>query len=186
MVEARHLTMVELEAGLDTIRQSPKDAGELVLIVRRPLTDQREILEEGELNQEEGLAGDSWRLRGSTRKPAHPDRQLTIMNARVIDLLAQEKDRWPLAGDQLYLDLDLSEDNLPPGTQLALGSAVVQVTEPPHTGCKKFAQRFGSEAVEFVNSAEGKQLHLRGINARVVRPGTIRVGDVVKKLPVGE
>ena len=176
------LTMVELEAGMDHIRQSPKEMGELAMIVRRPQTDGREVLESGELTSEEGLVGDNWRTRGSSGKRAHPDMQLTIMNSRVINLLAQSKDRWPLAGDQLYLDLDLSDDNLPPGTQLAIGSAVVQVTEIPHTGCKKFANRFGLDAMNFVNSEEGKHLHLRGINARVVKSGLIRVGELAKKV----
>ena len=108
--------------------------------------------------------------------------QLNLMNARVIALLAQVRERWSLAGDQLYLDLDLSADNLPAGTRLALGSAVILVTAEPHTGCQKFAARFGRDAIQFVNSPLGRQLHLRGVNARVVQPGVIRVGDVVRKL----
>ncbi|MCX6048050.1 MAG: MOSC domain-containing protein, partial [Chloroflexi bacterium] len=118
----------------------------------------------------------------TTDGSSHPDMQLNIMNSRVIALVAQDKDRWALAGDQLFIDLDLSEDNLPPGTQLALGSAVIEVTNQPHTGCAKFVARFGLDAMKFVNSAEQKQLHLRGINAKVVQPGTIRVGDRAKKL----
>jgi hypothetical protein len=185
MIDLMHLTMNELEAGLDTIRQSPKDAGVLELIVRRPRVEQREVLEEGRLDLVEGLVGDSWRTRGSSRTAdgsAHPDMQLNIMNARAIALLAQEKERWQLAGDQLFVDLDLSAENLPPGTQLALGSAVIAVTDQPHTGCKKFMARFGLEALQFISSPIGKQLNLRGINAKVVQPGVIRVGDLVKKL----
>jgi MOSC domain-containing protein YiiM len=108
--------------------------------------------------------------------------QLNIMNSRVVGLLAQTKERWPLAGDQLFIDLDLSAANVPPGTQLSLGSAVIEVTAPPHTGCKKFMSRYGQDAMKFVNSPTGKQLHLRGINAKVIRPGVVRVGDSVKKL----
>jgi MOSC domain-containing protein YiiM len=108
--------------------------------------------------------------------------QLNVMNARVIALLAREEDRWPLAGDQLYIDMDLSQENLPPGTRLALGSAVIEVTDQPHTGCKKFAARFGLDALKLVNSPLGRQLQLRGLNARVTQPGMIRVGDLVKKL----
>ncbi len=108
--------------------------------------------------------------------------QLNIMNARVIALLAQTDDRWPLAGDQLFLDLDLSDRNLPPWTKLHLGSAIVEVTDQPHTGCGKFVQRFGADATAFVNSSLGRELHLRGINARVVTAGTIRVGDIAHKL----
>jgi MOSC domain-containing protein YiiM len=108
--------------------------------------------------------------------------QLNLINARLIALLAQDKARWPLAGDQLYVDLDLSEENLPPGTRLTIGAAVIEVTDQPHTGCKKFAARFGADAVKFVNSPEGKALHLRGINAKVVQGGTIRAGDTVRKI----
>jgi hypothetical protein len=179
-----HLTMAELEAGLDAIRRSPGDKGKLELIVRRPQVDAREILDEGHLDLVEGLVGDTWRVRSSSRTEdgsAHPDMQLNIMNARVIALLARERERWPLAGDQLYVDLDLSYENLPPGTHLTLGSAVIAVTDQPHTGCKKFMARFGLEALQFVSSPAGKALNMRGINARVVRPGVVRVGDIVKK-----
>ena len=185
MAEAKHLTMAELEAGLDTIRKSPKDEGVIALIVRRPQVDAREVLEEGELDLVEGLVGDSWKVRASNRTPdgsPHPDMQLNVMNARVTALVAQEKDRWPLAGDQLFLDMDVSQENLPPGTRLALGSAVIEVTDQPHTGCKKFAARFGLDALAWVNSPVGRQLQLRGVNARVAQPGVIRVGDLVKKL----
>jgi hypothetical protein len=185
MKEVKHLTMEELEAGLDEIRQSPNDEGVLALIVRRPQINEREILTKGELDLVEGLVGDNWRARGSTSTSdgsAHPDMQLNIMNSRVIALLAQDKDRWPLAGDQLFIDMDLSTENLPPGTRLTLGSAMIEVTDQPHTGCKKFMARFGVDAMKFVNSAVGKQLHLRGINAKVVQPGVIQVGDVAKKI----
>jgi len=185
MVMAIHLTMDELEAGLDHIRQSPKDNGTLELIVRRPRDDEREMLAKAELDIHGGLIGDNWKARGSSRMPdrsAHPEMQLTLINSRVIGLLAGSRERWPLAGDQLYVDLDLSMDNLPPGTKLAIGSAVVEVTAQPHTGCKKFAARYGQDAVKFVNSEEGKRLHMRGINTRILQSGTIRVGDKVKKL----
>lgn len=181
----KHLTMAELEAGLDEIRRAPRDEGVLQLIVRRPRIEEREVLEEGELDPVKGLVGDCWVTRGSSSTAdgsPNPDMQLNIMNARVAALVAQAKDRWQLAGDQLYIDMDLSAENLPPGTQLAIGSAVIEVTPPPHTGCKKFVSRFGLDAVKFVNSAVGRELHLRGINARVVQPGVIRVGQVAKKL----
>ena len=183
--EIQHLTTVELEAGLEHIRQAPRDHGTLELIVRRPAVDAREVLDVGRLDAATGLAGDTWQVRGSSRtadRTAHPDMQLNIMNARAVALLAQDKARWPLAGDQLYVDLDLSDANLPPGTQLAIGAAIVEVTDQPHTGCEKFMARFGADALKFVNSPVGKELHLRGINARVVQAGDIRTGDVVRKV----
>ncbi|HSK81042.1 MAG TPA: MOSC domain-containing protein [Thermoanaerobaculia bacterium] len=185
MTDAIHLTMEQLEAGLDEILAAPKDEGVLKLIVRRPRIGEREVLQEAELDLAEGLVGDNWRTRGSSRTPngsSHPDMQINIMSARVIALVAQIPDRWPLAGDQLFLDLDLSAANLPPGTRLALGPAVLEVTDQPHTGCKKFVERFGADALKFVNSPLGRQLHLRGINARVVQPGVIRVGDLGRKV----
>lgn len=185
ITEIKHLTKDELEAGLDEIRRAPKNEGVLELIVRRPQIDEREILHEAELHLVEGLVGDSWIRRSSSRTAdgsPHPDMQINIMCARVAALVAQAKDRWHLAGDQLYLDLDLSAANLPAGTQLAIGSAVIEVTPPPHTGCHKFVSRFGLEAMKFVNSEVGRELRLRGLNARVVQGGSIRVGDVAKKL----
>jgi hypothetical protein len=182
----KHLTMAELEAGLDDVRRSPRDRGVLAMIVRRPRTEEREVLQEAELDLREGLVGDNWMTRGSSRTPdgsSHPDMQLNVMNARVIALVAQDRCRWHLAGDQLFIDMDLSAENMPPGTQLALGSAVIEVTNQIHSGCKKFVARFGQDAMEFVNSPVGRTLHLRGINARVVQPGVIRVGDVVRKIP---
>lgn len=181
-----HLAQPELEAGLSHIEQSPADAGVLALIVRRPWIDAREVLDEGQLNVEDGLVGDSWRERGSSRSAdgrAHPDMQINVMNARVAALVAQQRERWKLAGDQLYVDLDLSAANLPAGTRLAVGDAVIEVTPQPHTGCRKFVERFGLDAMKFVNSEAGRRLNLRGINAKVIRPGRIRVGDTVRKVP---
>ena len=177
-----HATKEILDAGLDAVRQSPKDDGVLEMIVCRPKMDDREIIEEAELNEEVGLVGDSWVSRATPRWTPHPDTQLTIMNSRAAALVAQERARWPLAGDQLYIDLDLSIENLPPGTRLSLGSAIIEVTEPPHRGCSKFAARFGEVATKFVNSAVGRELNLRGINARVARPGVIRVGDIATRV----
>ncbi len=181
----RHLTMKELEEGLDEVRDSPENEGILEMIARRPAIGQREVLAEGELHPAEGLIGDNWKSRGSSRTPdgsADPDMQLNVMNARCAALVAQDNNRWQLAGDQLYVDLDLSEDNLPPGTRLSLGAAVIQVSEQPHTGCGKFVSRFGADAMKFVNSVLGKRLRLRGLNARVIQPGTVRAGDVVRKV----
>ena len=185
MTAESHLTMEELESGLDEIRNSPTDEGVLELIVRRPKIGEREVLEEAELHLAQGLVGDNWSERPSSRTPdgsPHPDMQLNVMNSRAIALVAQRRDRWALAGDQLFIDLELSPINLPPGTRLALGSAVIEVTNQPHTGCKKFLERFGQDALKFVSSPVGKELNLRGINARVVQPGVIRVGCQVRKI----
>ena len=157
----------------------------MAMIVRRPDIGEREVLDEGRLDVIEGLVGDNWRTRGSSSMPdksANPEMQLNVMNARATALVAQEKARWALAGDQLYLDMDISVENLPPGQQLALGSAVIEVTPIPHNGCKKFVARFGLDAMKFVNSPVGKSLRLRGMNAKVVQPGIIRVGDKVTKI----
>src|SRR5881394_1469633 len=181
----RHLTMAELEAGLDEIRRSPRDAGALKMIVRRPDVGVREELEAGELDVAGGLAGDTWRSRKSRLTPdgsPHPDTQLNVMNARVAALLAQDERRWSLAGDQLFIDLDLSEGNLPAGTRLALGSAVIEVTPQPHTACGKFTSHFGVDAATLVNSPLGRDLNLRGINAKVIEGGRIKVGDVARKI----
>src|SRR5258707_1397600 len=181
----KHLTMPEWQACLDWIRPLQKDEGVWELIVRRPAINDREILEEAELHLAEGLVGDSWKRRRSTSTPdgsPNPLMQLNIMNSRVTALVAQQKNRWQLAGDQLYLDVDLSEENTPAGTRLSLGSSVIEVTAPQHLGCQKFVARFGREAMKFVNSPLGKQLHLRGVNARVTQGGIIRVGDISRTI----
>ena len=188
-MDSRYVHLAELEAGLDTIRQSPKDRGVLKLIVRRPAAEERELLEAGELSPTDGLVGDSWKRRDSSRTSdgsPHPRMQLNIMNSRVIELVARDPGRWSLAGDQLFVDMDLSRENLPPRTRVALGSAVIEVTAEPHTGCHKFAERFGLDAVKFVNSATGRALCLRGINARVVQAGVVRVGDLVRRIGPAE
>ena len=184
-MEIRYLTREELEAGVGDIRRAPKDEGVLHMIVRRPNVDERELLDEAQLSVDEGVVGDTWRLRSSSRMPdggPHPDMQLNIIGTRAIGLIAQDRARWALAGDQLFVDLDLTGENLPAWTKLQIGSAIIEVTDQPHTGCGKFVSRFGVEAMKFVNSPLGRSLNLRGINARVVQPGTIRVGDVVRKL----
>ena len=182
----RHLSMNELEAGLEEILRSPSDEGVVELIVRRPEVSRREVLQVGDLDLTDGLVGDSWKYRSSSRTPdgsAHPEMQLNLMNSRVIALLAGARERWPLAGDQLFVDLDLSVEHQPPGTRLALGSAVIEVTAEPHTGCGKFVERFGLDAMKFVNSPTGRRLNLRGINAKVVQPGRVAVGEPIRRLP---
>lgn len=182
---SEHLSYAELEAQIPFISASPKDKSPLDLIVRRPEENHREVLESGTLSTTDGLVGDMWKRRPSSRTPdktAHPDMQLNIMNSRVIGLIAKSKERWKLAGDQLYLDLDLSKENLPAGTRLKIGKAIIEVTPQPHTGCKKFVARFGLDAMKFVNSEIGKRHQMRGINAKVVQSGEIYKGDIVTKL----
>lgn len=172
----KHLTTEEIEAQMDYVIESPEDEGVLNLIVRRPREDEREVLDAGELDVAEGLVGDDW-----FADDRNPESQIAIMNSRIIELLAQDRERWKLAGDQLYVDLDLRDENLPAGTRLEIGSAILEITPKPHNGCRKFVERFGLDAMKFVNSPIGKHYHLRGIYAKVVRSGTIRQGDTVKK-----
>jgi hypothetical protein len=175
----------ELEAGLATIQASPRETGRVELIVRRPAVDEREIVEQAELDEVLGLVGDGWLARGSSATPdgsADPEAQLTLMNARVASLVAGPRERWSLAGDQVYVDLDLSVDHLPPGTRLSLGTAVVEVSATPHTGCAKFSGRFGIDALAFISTPTGKALRMRGVNTRVVAAGVVRTGDPVRRL----
>jgi MOSC domain-containing protein YiiM len=182
---ARHLSLEELQEGLGAIMLSPRDPGILKAIVIRPETDGRICLPQCEFSPEGGVHGDNWAKGCWMSLPdgrPHPDVQVTIMNARTLALVAQEEARWPLAGDNLVVDLDLSDENLPPGTRLAVGSALLEITAVPHKGCKKFAARYGVDATRFVNSKDGLRLHLRGIYARIVERGLVTVGDTVTKL----
>ncbi|MFG2062716.1 MOSC domain-containing protein [Micromonospora sp. NPDC048871] len=190
-VAVRHRSMDEIMAGLHLVRQSPRDGGTLALAVRRPAVDGREVLSEAELDLDAGLLGDSWSQRPSKRTPdrsPHPDMQLNVINSRFVELIAgADPQAWALAGDQLYVDLDLSVEALPAGTRLAIGDrAVIEVTDQPHNGCAKFAARFGRDAHKVVWTEEGQRLRLRGLNARVVVGATIRVGDAIRQLPPGQ
>jgi hypothetical protein len=178
-----YVTRAQLQEGIEHVRRAPSDRGRLEMIVRRPTVDEREVVTRATLDLAEGLLGDNWRAKGSRSTPdglADPAKQVTVMNARAIALVAGTPDRWPLAGDQLYIDLDLSEANLPAGSRLRIGQTVLEVSAVPHRGCAKFADRFGEEAVRFFNSPEGLALRLRGLNARVLVPGEIRFGAVVR------
>lgn len=187
-----HRSRAELEAFLPVLDASPRDVGTLRLVVRRPGVGEREVLETGHLDVVEGLVGDTWAGRGSRRTEdgsAHPDMQLNIMNHRMVEFIAQDPAREQLAGDQMLVDLDLSHDNLPAGSELHIGGpdgAVVVVTDQPHNGCGKFIARFGKDAMTFVNGPEGKPRRLRGLCARVVRPGPVRPGDEVVVVRPGE
>jgi len=178
-------TSEELTAGVDEVRRSPRGRGTLVLAVARPAVGERLVLDEVHFDLDLGVVGDVWRARGSSRRPdgsADPDAQVTLMNARAAALVAGGRDRWPLAGDQLYVDLALGGDDLPAGARLRIGTALLEVTAKPHTGCQKFADRFGADAWRFVNSPVGRELNLRGLNARVVEAGVAHPGDAVVAL----
>jgi hypothetical protein len=181
-----HLTTAELDAGLDEIRRSPKDDGTVVLIVSRPESGERRELAEATLDLSQGLVGDNWATRGSRHTEdgsAESGRQVTLMNARAAALVAVDPSRRALAGDQLYVDLDLSDENLPAGTRLQVGTAVLEVSPLPHTGCAKFVERFGADAQRWVVVGNGRQVNARGINAIVVTGGTVRPDDVVSRIP---
>ena len=179
-------TLPELESALDHLRAAPADAGTLTLVVRRPERLARELLDEAVIDEADGVVGDNWLTRATSRALAegrHLDAQVTVMSSRMVGLLGDTDDERALAGDQLYVDLDLSHDNLPAGSRIQVGADVVlEVTAKPHAGCKKFLARFGADAVAFVNGEEGSRLRLRGLNARVVRGGVVRVGDDVRRL----
>jgi len=180
-----HRDGAALDAGVTEVRSAPKDDGRVELIVARPDVEARTVLDEARLDEQEGLVGDNWLPRGNQRRAdssADPEAQLTLMNARAAALIAGDRERWPLAGDQLYVDFDLGVENIPPGTRLAVGDAVVEVSAKPHTGCAKFQARFGKDALKVVNSPVGRELNLRGINTKVVAGGVVRTGDAVRKV----
>jgi hypothetical protein len=176
---ARHRTRAELEAALDELRASPVGEGVLRLIVRRPIEEEREVLAEATLDETEGLVGDRWNA-ADDDGPNRLDTQVTLMNARVASLVAGEPEHWPPAGDQLYVELSLAGEDLPPGSRLEIGTALLEITAVPHTGCGKFIRRFGVDAMKFVNSPVGRELNLRGVNARVVRGGVVAQGDAIR------
>ena len=178
-------TEAELTARLDHLRQAPATGSPVAYIIRRPVTDQRELLETAELTPAAGMVGDRWAKTCSHKLPdgaVNPDTQITLMSTRMLELLTDDRARWPLAGDNLLLDLDLSDTNLPVGQRVRIGTAVLEITERPHTGCAKFSRRFGPDALKFVNSPEGKALRLRGVHAQVVTAGRIKVGEAITKL----
>lgn len=171
-------TLDQLNAEIDLVLQSPPDRGSVEMIVVRPRQDQRSTPEEVEVSPEQGLHGDYW----AWASAAYPEIQVTLINSRLLDLVAGGRNRWPLAGDNLVVDLDLSPANLSPGQRLEVGTAVLEITDQPHTGCKKFSSRYGADALRFVNRGRGRDLRLRGIYAKVVEPGTITVGDLLIKV----
>jgi hypothetical protein len=185
MTDGRHLTETGLAAGLPGFRRAPADAGTVALIVVRPDRDLRRLPDTGDVTPESGLVGDRWAAPCSRRLPdgrINPDTPLTLKNARAAALIAGPRDRWPLAGDHLIVDFDLSVANLPTGQRLRVGGAVLEITAQPHLGCAKFNARFGADALALVNSPAGKELRLRGVNAMVIEAGWVRTGDRIAKL----
>jgi len=179
-----HRPLAEIERVAAGIGSSPTGNGVVEMIVCRPSRDERRVLDEGVLDVTHGLLGDSWEARGAANGGPDPLRQITVINSRVLGAIA-DRDRWQLAGDQLIVDLDLSIDSLPAGTRLQIGDAVGEVTEPPHTGCSKFAGRFGVEALAWTNGPTGRPQRRRGMHVRVLVSGTVRSGDAIRKLPAG-
>lgn len=177
--------LIELEAGLADVRTSPLDMGRVDRIARRPSVGEREVVDAATLDTEAGVVGDDWVHRGSKRMPdgsSDREAQVTIMNSRVAALLSDGPVGWEIAGDQLYVDLDLSVGNLPPGTRLRVGSATVEVSAVPHRGCVQFSARFGPDALRFASTPAGLDLRLRGVNTRIVESGIVRTGDPVTKI----
>lgn len=182
-----HFTLTELEDGLTQLGASPDNDGVVEMIVSRPAVSERLTLERAELQSGQGLVGDNWRVRGSSRTEdgsANPEAEITLMNSRAVQVIAGERERWSLAGDQIFVDFDLSIDNLPAGQRIAIGTAILEVSATPHTGCAKFTERFGSGAIRFVNSPEGRQARRRGVNTRIIQGGIIQTGDKITKLPM--
>ena len=169
------------EAHLDDVRAAPADEGVVELIVLRPADNERELLDEARIDEDLGLIGDKWATRDVDRTPAYLSAQLTVISTRVLAVIEPDQARWPLAGDQLYVDFDLSEANLPARSRLTVGEAILEVSETPHTGCAKFSARFGSDALRWINSPIGRAHRMRGLNARVVRGGVIHRGDRIRK-----
>jgi len=180
-----HQSLQELESKTNEILKSPKNHGKIELLVIRPVSNERKVVEEMQVTHEDGVLGDVWKTKPSSSTPdgkPHPEKQVTIMNSRCIRTLAGDKNNWPPAGDQIYVDLDLSTQNIPAGTELKIGTAVLKVSSSPHNGCKKFAQRFGQDSMRFVNSKMGKANRFRGLNAYVLKEGTISAHDSVEIL----
>lgn len=180
----QYVSVVDLEASLENISQSPNRQGSVELIVCRPQVNARKELEVCELTIQEGLVGDIWKkmLDKGSNKYVNPDTQLALINSRVIKAITHDQSKWQLAGDQFYVDFDLSKNNVPTGTQLKIGTAIIEVTKEPHTGCNKFSKRFGKDAVKFVNSSIGQSLNLRGVYAKVIAPGQVEIGSGISKL----
>jgi len=170
----RHLGLDALEAGLRSLPALPRTGGRVVLICRRTPDGSRETPARTELTFADGVPGDDW----SRRPPRDPEAQLAVMCAPVAELIANGQ---PLVvfGDNLFVDLDLSNASLPTGTRLRVGGAVVEVTPKPHNGCSKFHARFGADALRFVQAKPTRDRNLRGIYWKVIEPGAVAVGDAI-------
>jgi hypothetical protein len=179
-----YVTTQEIKHRMPWVLDSPRDNGIVRLIVVRPQTDQRDVIEQAHFSPAAGVAGDNWQHDCWKRLAdgrSDPDVQVAIMNARMIEVLAGDQTHWPLAGDQLFVDFDLGTANLSPGDQLKVGDAILEITAEPHRGCRKFKQRFGEQALNYVNSAEGDRHRLRGVYAKIIEVGKVETGDAIKK-----
>jgi MOSC domain-containing protein YiiM len=181
-MELEHLTIEQIEADMPDVFASPKNRGELEAIVVRPESEKRESREAVYLSPEGGVDGDRWASSKAQDGGPEPRAQVSLMNARLLKMIARDEKRMPLAGDNLVVDLDLSEANLPVGQKLTVGEVLMEVTDLPHTGCSKFAERFGTDALRYINAAERRSLRLRGLFTRVLEAGTVRVGDIAEKV----
>jgi hypothetical protein len=176
---AHHLASDELERGYAQL-SPPKDSGELALICARGEDGQRSELQRAALSVRGGLPGDAW-FRDC---PEKVDAQLTVMRVDVARLFANGQS-ITLAGDNLFVDLDLSKANLPCGSRLRIGGALLEVTPEPHNGCLKFRQRFGADALRFTAEPNRHDQHLRGIYLKTVEAGEVAVGDTIEVLSRG-
>lgn len=177
-----HRTMADLKAALPHILAAPKDGGDLRMIVVRPASGQRETPATARLTGAGGVEGDHWSKgcwRTTEAGDPHPDVQICMMSSRTIEAIAGDPENWAPAGDNLFLDLDLTPDNLATGDRLEIGTTLLEITAEPHHGCQSFIDRYGRDACLFVNLGDGKRYALRGRYARVLRDGDITVGDTV-------
>lgn len=182
----RHLTTQEIEAGLPDVHASPKDHGELVAIFTRPAVGERRELQATEITAECGIPDDHWSKgcwKSLENGAPDPDVQISLMSSRFINLIASSRENWGLSGNNIFVDLDLTPENLPIGQKLKVGAAELVITAVPYTGCAKFIERYGRDACVYVNRGLGRDMRLRGVYGRVVKDGYIKVGDKVTKLP---
>lgn len=174
--------LVDLETILEDVRNSPTEVGKILLIAVRPANGERLVVDQARMSTETGLEGDNWLDRSADKDNVSRHNQLTLMNSRFADAITPDGKGWELAGDQLYVDFDISLENAPAGTLLQVGGATIRISEEPHTGCAKFVRRFGREMLKMTQTDVGKDLRLRGVNASVIESGTVCTGDSIRRV----